>query len=100
MATRKRTERRTQDREAQKAVAARAKLASLELGGSPERPEIVQSASVIEPHTESQPCYACGGVVRVQEHRAEHGLRVVTVRCKDCGRARDVFYRLAARTLN
>ncbi len=100
MATRKRTQRRTQDRDAQKAVAARAKLASLEVGGSQERPEIVQSASVIEPHSESQPCYACAGVVRVLEHRAEAGLRVVSVRCKNCGRAREVFYRLVARTLN
>jgi hypothetical protein len=100
MATRKRTERRTQDRDAQKVVLARAKLASLELGGSPARPQIVQSASVIEPHAESQSCYACGGSVRVMEHRAEAGLRIVSVRCKNCGRARDVFFELVARTLN
>lgn len=100
MATRKRTERRAQDREAQKAVQDRHKLATLEVGGSAERPEIVQSASVIEPHAESQPCYACGGAVRVLEHRAESGLRIVSVRCKDCGRTRDVFFKLLARLLN
>lgn len=100
MATRKRTDRRTLDREAEKAVAVRRKLAELELGGNAERPEIVQSASVVEPHAESQPCYACGGAVCVLEHRAQAGLRALSVRCKNCGRARDVFFRLAARTLN
>ena len=100
MATRKRTLQRAQDREAEKAVAARQKLASLEVGGSAERPESVQSACVIEPHAESRSCYACGGSVRVLEHQAVSGLRVVSVRCKDCGRARDVFFRRAARTLN
>lgn len=100
MAARKRTERRQLQRDAQKLLEARAKLAALQEGGSQERPETVQSASVIEPHAEAKPCFACDGAVRVLDHRAEAGLRIVTVQCKACGRARELFYRLAARVLN
>ena len=100
MAARKRTDRRTKDRETEKLLVARTKLAALEPGGSPERPEVVQSASVIEPHAESRPCYACGSGTRVEEHRAEAGLRVVAVRCKACGRTRSLYFQLASRTLN
>lgn len=100
MAVRKRTTRRAEDREAKKLAAARLELARLEPGGSAERPETVTSASVIEPHAEGQPCYACGGPVRVLDHRAEAGLRVVHVRCRRCGRAREIYFKLRERTLN
>lgn len=100
MVARKRTQRRQDQREAQKLIEARAKLARLEAGGAPEHPETVQSASVIEPHAEARPCFACGATTRVQDHRAEQGLRIVSVQCKSCGRARELFYRLAARVLN
>lgn len=100
MAARKRTIRREQERDARKLLEARAKLAALQTGGNPDDPEIVASASVIEPHAEREPCFACGGAVRVRDHRAERALRIVSVACKVCGRSRELFFRLRERTLN
>lgn len=100
MTIRKRTQARAQARDAQKLLVAKRKLAALSPAGSAERAEIVSSASVVEPHAEASACFACGGAVRVVNHRAEAGLRVVLVQCKVCGQSRDLFYRLASRTLN
>jgi hypothetical protein len=93
--TRKRTERRQAERDAQKLARARMKLAFLEQGGAADRPIEVASASVVEPHAASMPCAACGETgVRIAEHVARDGLRVVHVRCPRCGAEREVFFRL------
>lgn len=100
MAKRARSERRLAEREAGKLARARLRLAALEVGGSPERPIELASASVVEPHASSLPCAACGASgVRVEEHAArtmpDGGLvRVVRVYCARCGVRRDVFFRV------
>lgn len=97
MSRRARTERREAERDARKLARARMKLAALEPGGAPDRPIDVTSASVIEVHAKSTPCAACGhDGVRVEEHEAKEGLRVVRVLCPRCGTRRDVFYRIAS----
>jgi hypothetical protein len=103
-----RSERREVERAGVKLAEARLKLASLEAGGSPERPIEVTSASIVEPHAAGLACAACGESTRVEEHSAEtlpdqsgvpRSLRVVRVRCTRCGVVRNVYFRLGA-TLN
>lgn len=95
MSRRDRTERREAERAAKKLARARLKLAVHEPGGSPDRPIEVTSASVIEVHAKGTPCAACGEHgVRVEEHEAREGLRIVDVLCPRCGARRDVFYRI------
>lgn len=80
-----------------KTAEAALKLAALEPGGAADRPIVVTSASVIEPHAAGQPCVACGAGVRVEEHVAAPtlGLRVVKIRCPRCGVARELYFRIA-----
>jgi hypothetical protein len=108
-AKRARTERRESERAGVKLAEARLRLASLEAGGSPERPIEVTSASVVEPHAAGLGCAACGGSTRVDEHSAlalpdpagtPRSLRVVRVRCTRCGVERDVYFRLAPKLAN
>jgi hypothetical protein len=97
MSRRARTERREAERDARKLARARLKLAALEAGGAPERAIEVTSASVIEVHAKSTPCAACGNQgVRVEEHEAKDGVRVVHVLCPRCGVRREVYYRIGA----
>jgi hypothetical protein len=88
-----------------KLARAKMKLASMEAGGSPERPIEVSSASVVEPHASGTPCAACGAPsVRVEEHVAvtmaargsndARPLRVARVACARCGARREIWYRL------
>ncbi|MCW5836665.1 MAG: hypothetical protein KIS78_29990 [Labilithrix sp.] len=108
-AKRARTERREAERAGVKLAEARLRLASLEAGGSPERPIEVTSASIVEPHAAGLGCAACGGSARVEEHAAVtvpdasgggRALRVVRVRCARCGVARDVYFRLGTTLAN
>lgn len=87
-------------RDTQKLVDAKKKLLALSVGGSAERPERVQSASVVEVLAAAAPCFVCAGSVRVLDHRAERGLRVVSVRCKDCGTQREAYFVLDERLAN
>jgi len=92
-----------------KLAEARLKLASLEAGGSPERPIDLTSASVVEPHATGLGCAVCGGSTRVEDHSAvsvtdasgtARSLRVVRVRCTRCGVERDIYMRLTPRLSN
>ncbi|MBN2497298.1 MAG: hypothetical protein JXR96_22080 [Deltaproteobacteria bacterium] len=71
-------------------------------GGSPERPIVIDSPSVVEPKAESVQCPICGGDLRVSEHRAEvidgARLRVARVHCSMCGDERDIFFQLRSQT--
>ena len=92
---RARTERRDAARASVKLAEARLKLARLERGGSAERPIEVTSASVIEVHAVGLPCAACGASgVRVEEHIASEGLRVVKLLCPRCSVRRDLYFRI------
>jgi hypothetical protein len=106
---RPRSERREAQRAAVKLAEGRLKLASVEDGGSPERPIDVTSASVVEPHAAGLGCAACGGSTRVEQHSAvtveaasgvSHSLRVARVRCTRCGVERDIYFRLRAMLAN
>lgn len=97
---RPRTLRRALDHKLRKLAAEREKLARLEPGGSAERPLEIASASVVEARAERESCFACGGAMRCTEHRVERGLRVATVKCKECGRERRHYFRLTTPTLN
>jgi hypothetical protein len=87
---------RTDDRFAAEA----AQLARLSRGGSPEMPVEVRSASEIEVVAEGTPCPICRGPQRVQEHTAEvvqgRRVRVTAVRCRHCGHAREMFFRVGS----
>jgi len=95
---RPRTARREDERASAKLADAREKLASLEPGGTPHRPVLVSSASVVEPHAGSMPCARCGGPLRVVEHSAREvdgaRLRLVDARCATCGARRAIWFQL------
>jgi hypothetical protein len=93
--TRARTERRIEERRQADLARDREKVARLEPGGGPERPIAVTSASVVEPSARATPCPLCGGALRVDEHAAAEGLRVVRATCVRCGVARKIYFRLA-----
>lgn len=91
---RKRTERREQERAAAKLAEQREKLFALEPGGSPSRPREVPSAAVIEVQALALACPRCGGTFKLDEHRAEQGLRVVRLICQRCGAPRNTYFRV------
>ena len=83
---------------------ARLKLAQLEVGGSPERPLDVTSASVVETRAESEPCLRCGLITRCTEHATFQGpnglLRRVTLTCHSCAAERELYVRIVSSYLN
>jgi hypothetical protein len=97
MAARKRARalRRQLDRDVEKLIDARERLARLEVGGDPARPIEVPSASVVEVRARAHRCLACDAELRVKEHRAEHDLRTLELVCKQCGRPRRIWMRIA-----
>jgi len=94
-----RTERRAEERTHAKAtrqlIRDREKLAVLSEGGTPDRPIEVPSASVIELRVESLPCPQCAGALKITSHKAAEGVRVLEVRCQQCGVGRKVYVRVA-----
>ncbi|HEX7664240.1 MAG TPA: hypothetical protein VF407_07020 [Polyangiaceae bacterium] len=85
-------------REATKIADASEKLSKLELGGAPNRPIMLESASLVEPTARSLRCPRCGGEHRVVEHDAKtiDGtlLRVVQTKCHQCGSKRVLYMRI------
>lgn len=100
---RERTLRRELSREQEKLAEARIKLAALEVGGSPERAEPVDSASQVEGRAEALACLRCETPMKVREHRALHHptgtLREIELGCPRCGARRLHYYRVGP-TLN
>ena len=75
----------------------REKLAALVAGGSAERPIEVSSSSVIEGRVRAMPCAQCDGEYDVKDHRsAGQGMRAVDVRCRICGVARTLWFRIVS----
>jgi len=93
-----RAARRQSDRDVQKFMRDRTRLAALEKGGAPDRPIQVTSASEVEISARSIPCIQCEGIVRVDEHLAEtigsDRLRLAHVSCPACGTKRTLYYRI------
>ena len=96
---RPRAKRRESQRAGEKLKAARERLFQLEIGGSPERPLPVVSAAVVEAHAESVPCPRCEGKHEVVEHVAvtvsRVRLREARLRCRQCGTARSLWFRIS-----
>lgn len=94
---RPRTEQRALARDVQKLAEMREKLADLSAGGSSKHPILVQSASQIEVQARALTCPRCEHQgLRIDEHRAESGTRVLSTRCPNCGNERDYYYAIAA----
>jgi hypothetical protein len=93
-----RAARRQDDRDTQKRMRDRARLATLEKGGAPERPIQVSSASEVEIAARSAPCIQCGAIVHIDEHVAKtigaERLRIAHVSCPVCGTKRAIYYRI------
>ena len=102
MATKKRprTVRRELERTKSKLARVKESLEDLEVGGSPDRPLEVESASQVEPHARSMHCPVCDEPYRVDEHEAKDGLRVVSVTSPRCGRTRKIWFRLRPTLIN
>lgn len=93
--SRLRTLLRAEERDARRLVRAKQELASLSRGGTPERPIEVLSSAVIDLRAEGTPCPLCEGRLGIEEHRAPSaGLRAVAVRCRQCGVARTLWFRI------
>lgn len=98
---RERTARREAERDLHQLAEARSKLASLEAGGSPERPLEVDSASQIEGRAEALPCFRCEHALKITEHRALHhpssgSVRELLLSCPRCGTKRRAYFRVRA----
>ena len=91
---RARTARRVEARANAAVVRDKERLARLERGGNPAHPIALTTASLVEPDARSRPCPLCAGALRVLEHGAREGLRVVRAVCTQCGVARDIYYRI------
>jgi ribosomal protein S27AE len=67
----------------------RERLATLEPGGTPDRPIEVVTAALVEPKARAIPCPVCSASVRVDDHteRAIQGvaLRLAHIYCPRCG---------------
>lgn len=91
--------RRQEERDVSKLARSKEKLAGLELGGSPERPIEIRSASEVEVMARSTRCSRCEGAMRLDEHVAEtigsQRLRIARLSCALCGAKRSVYFRLA-----
>jgi DNA-directed RNA polymerase subunit M/transcription elongation factor TFIIS len=87
-----------------KVADAREKLALLEPGGTPERPIVIESASLVEVRAESMTCLRCEGRLDCKEHLAEEidgaALRVARMQCRACGARRVVYFRIQTTLLN
>jgi hypothetical protein len=96
----RRRERRENQRTYQKLARERQRLFELGPGGSPARPIVVSSASVIEVQASSTPCPVCTGEQRIDSHDAVAydggSLRAIGVCCVQCGTDRKIYFRIAA----
>ncbi|MBX3024065.1 hypothetical protein KF840_04060 [bacterium] len=95
---RQRAERRQREQTRRRLAREIEALASLDEGGSPERPIAVDSVAVVEIRALARACPLCGGPPRLAAHRAEVidgvRLRVAAVACAMCGVERAIYFRL------
>jgi hypothetical protein len=87
-------------REAVKDAKRRLSVAARERGGTPDLPQMVESASVIEVIARGTPCVVCGAEVAIEEHEAktvaQSPVRIVHVKCRMCGVARKTYFQILA----
>lgn len=94
---RERTARREVERAFRGMVRDKERMWKLDVGGSPERPIVVESAAVIETRAGLTPCLQCGGELDMVEHVSrtlESGARrrLVSLRCRQCGAPREMWF--------
>jgi hypothetical protein len=99
-----RAARRAQARALEKLAGQREQLARLEMGGAPDHPVVVESASQVDVHARSLRCLRCDGSNRLDEHLAEtiggERLRVAKLVCLACGARRSVYFGIASPRMN
>lgn len=95
----KRKSRRAQEREHANLRRDLERLASLEEGGAPRRPIVVDTPAVVEIRAVARPCPLCDGTLKLEQHAAEEidgeRLRVADLVCAHCGVRRRRYFRLA-----
>ena len=75
----------------------RERLAQLSPGGSAERPLEVSSSAVLEARARATPCPQCSGELEVKDHRSTGaGTRAIDVKCRTCGTARTLYFRIVS----
>ncbi len=98
--SRPRTERRKGERAAKQIVADRRRLAALVVGGSPDRPFVVDTSAVIDGRARSLPCPLCESELLWQEQTAEriNGeiLRCTHMICARCHAPTKFWFRIVA----
>jgi len=84
----------------EKLAAARARLLDLEPGGSRERPIDVSTPALVEPRARTVHCPRCDEPFTIEAHEARvdaHSrLREAKLRCRSCGTARSLWFRVVA----
>jgi hypothetical protein len=102
--SRRRTQIRQGARRAAKGLRDRERLAELEAGGTPGRPIVVVSASLVEPKARALPCLACGAAVRLEDHAAKtiDGalLRLARTVCPRCEHERTTYFAISPPLVN
>jgi hypothetical protein len=95
----KRGQRRAAERAAVSLAKDRVRLAELEPGGAPERPIVVDSASVVESRARDTRCAVCEAGLELADHdvvaHAGASLRRTRLVCKECHTPRVIWFRIA-----
>jgi hypothetical protein len=100
-ARRPRTQRRADARATRKLIHDRERLWSLSPGGSAARPLTIPSPSVVDARVAAMTCPQCEGEYTVRDHETTRtGDRVVSVVCKLCHVARQIWFRLGSTAPN
>lgn len=73
-------------------------------GGTRDNPIDIETPSVVEPMAGAQKCLRCASDLRLEEHAAEmhdgDRLRIARMKCIQCGKRRQLFFRLQAPRLH
>jgi hypothetical protein len=73
-------------------------------GGTRDNPIDIETPSVVEPMAGEQKCLRCASNLRLEEHAAERHdgdrLRIARMKCVQCGKPRELFFRLQAPRLH
>ncbi len=90
--------RRSAERAAIDLAKDRVRLAELEPGGSPERPIVVETASVIDGRARDTRCAVCEAELTLDDHEVvEHArgrLRRTRLTCRECHAPRVIWFRI------
>ena len=99
-----RTQRRQQERSAERLLADRERLFELEPGGAPDSAIEITTPSVIDSRLAARECPRCAGALLLLEQAAVSvaGLRLreARLRCRACGSRRSLWFRLVSANPN